>query len=125
MTMRDKLKALAVIALLVAGLSACSQEPETPETPDACITALNTAEELVTGPLTEQTIESAGIAALVPEAFEAGYTEDVAKAQSISSDLEEIASRTETRTKEIEALVKEYNTAAESCRGETTKERDV
>lgn len=114
----------AAAAILILGtLSACSESSDADadtaaeDTPEACIAALNAAEELVQGPMTENTEDMILLVGLVPQAMEAGMLMDVSAAERITGDIEDMNLRVETRTSEIERIVAEYNTNAEKCRG--------
>lgn len=129
--------ALAVAGVMVgAGLATASQgEPETitvekpvqvekvvteevevPVTPDACITALDSADGLIDASGAVIGI-AAGAFDLVPRAAEAGMNYDLAAAEQIAADGEEMGALIEEQTAIVGPLRADYDAAVIECRG--------
>jgi len=111
------MKILIMIALAAAMLTGCGTNTTPDKTDSSCITALDTAEKLVHGPITAGNQDELALIKLINKAYDAGVTGDAVEIQDVADTLNRIAASTRARTVDITALVKTYNHYSALCRG--------
>ena len=125
-TSKVVISVLAVLlALAVVGLGVVASQGSDTETvsvtPQSCIDALDTSEELVAGPVIRMTDRSLELLDMVSRAFEAGLYGDSAGAQSIITDLNTMTEDIKADNEVISELADDYQKQSQDCRNSAGK----